>query len=228
MNKIIYTLTDPRTNQVFYVGAASDPQMRLYRHYWDARNRPTGALHQILLELDRSERRPSIGHCELVSNEEWPAAEQRWIKHYRQAGAPLVNRTAGGRGIVDPVIPTREKMSRSQRGKQHTAEHNAKISEAITGSRNPFFGRQHTDESKAKISIAKQGRPSEKKGRSAPKSCWEGRLKTFILTSANGEELIVPHLAAFCKEQGLSRSMLFGVLAGKYSHHRGWTIRRVE
>ena len=65
----------------------------------------------------------------------------------------------------NPSDEKRARMSAAQKGKKHTAEHNAKISEATRGEKNPFFGHHHTEESKAKLSAANKGKPAWNKGK---------------------------------------------------------------
>ena len=59
-----------------------------------------------------------------------------WIKKY-------------GKEIADKKL---KEFKSKKKGKKHTKEHNKKISESLTGEKNPFFGRKHTLESRAKIS----------------------------------------------------------------------------
>lgn len=56
----------------------------------------------------------------------------------------------------------------------------------------------------------------------------EWRMKTFILTSPEGEEFTVRGIAQFCKDHNLNRGALSQVAQGKAKHHKGWTARFPE
>lgn len=222
--KTVYALEDPRDGEWFYAGASSNPAMRLLRHNWDARNRPSGKFHERLKAILDDGRKAIIWECEIVLDDEWEEAEQRWIKLLRDAGCPLLNRTAGGLGIVDPIEATREKMRGSQSGKRRSEEFKQRVAESMRGERNHFYGKSHSDEAKARIGKA-NSRPSKKKGRPASPSVWQGRLKTYVLTDPQGNEHVVGHLRVFCEEHDLTRSNLMSVLSGKLKQHKGWRIR---
>ena len=122
------------------------------------------------------------------------------------------------------------RMSESQRNSTYvkSAETRAKMSVSLSGEGNPFFGKKHTDESKAKISAVKTGVPSGLKGIPHDKAHWSHLLKTYILTSPDGEEFTVSNLPLFCKERGLNRCNLLGVLAGRFKRSQKWAIRRPD
>ena len=53
---------------------------------------------------------------------------------------------------------TKRKMSKAKKGKKLSAEHRAKMCEALSGENNPMYGKTHSAEVKAKMSAAKKGR----------------------------------------------------------------------
>lgn len=96
---VIYLLRCPRTGSVRYVGFTSQKvSARIRRHKQEAlrgnRNHRSTWLFSLL----------SMGLAPLVEIVEhgrgigWQEAERRWIKHFRAAGANLVNGTDGGDG----------------------------------------------------------------------------------------------------------------------------------
>lgn len=167
----IYALTDPRDDAVRYVGWTLRPKKRLIEHVYQARhktnNRYIGNWLRQLLALGL---RPGMRILETGMGD-WQEAEQRWIAHYRAAGARLTNLSDGGEGT--PGVPMSEaakkKLSDARRGvpyppgripgmlgKTHTPEVKAQIA-----ARNREF--RHTDETRRKLSELKKGqRPSDK------------------------------------------------------------------
>jgi hypothetical protein len=99
----IYTLTDPRTGAVRYVGATSHGKARLTFHCSAARKRKQTATDKWVAELLLSNLRPlftvideGIGDSRMM--------EEFWVMHYRQSGADLTNcYRPGSRNLRDPA-----------------------------------------------------------------------------------------------------------------------------
>lgn len=224
---VIYGLCDPRTGELRYVGKSHKPDFRLYIHIWDAKNRPRTRLHTWIRSLVREDVEPEqfiIEEC----GEDWIEAEVFWIGYFRFIGCDLVNHTNGGEGLWNPTPEVRAKMSEAHKGYQFTEERKAEYSEKFRGEANPYYGKQHSEAARAKISAALTGKRSPKKGKPAPAGCWEPRLKTYVVTSPEGEEIVVGNLPRFCAERGLTRSNMVTVASGKWPHHKGWKCRRLE
>lgn len=161
----IYTLSDPRTDQVRYVGVTFRGRKRFNEHM--SRAATGGRTHRdrwiyslLLLDL-----RPIYQVIETGQGDGWPEAERRWIAHYRQL-AKLTNHTDGGEGTLGyiPTMESRQKLSLQRKGvpyppgripamkgKHHTPEARAKITAAGTG-------RRHTETSRRKLSEAHKGK----------------------------------------------------------------------
>lgn len=137
---IIYALVDPRDVVVFYVGRSSSGLARA-RNHWSPTTlaRSNAELRERIVAILGSGASPVAVELERLTA---PAglndAEVRWIEEQRASGAPLANRTRGGKG---------------QHGATHSAEARGRISAARAG---VSWGR-HTDESRARISAAKRG-----------------------------------------------------------------------
>lgn len=114
---IIYTLTDPRTGLIRYVGQTSvSLGERLQQHLYDARkprNHKTFWLRQVV----DSGTIPQIEELDRVSINDLATAESYWIQQMNAWGMPLTNSTAGGEGAPGRKvsIETRAKMSASSK-----------------------------------------------------------------------------------------------------------------
>lgn len=125
---VIYALLDPRDGAVRYVGKTGQRlSRRLAMHIRHAAKAqwPVSVWIRSLVEAGTT---PEIHRLE-IAGEDWGACEQRWIDHFRAAGAELTNVTRGGTGCT---------------GLAHTPEARAKIRAAATG-------RRHTPEAIAKM-----------------------------------------------------------------------------
>lgn len=88
----IYVLECPDGN-VRYVGKSKNPKSRMESHVTPGRRSKT-PVAQWCRSLKAKGKRPVMRILEWV--EDWSAAERRWISHYRENGARLLNIAAGG------------------------------------------------------------------------------------------------------------------------------------
>ena len=156
----IYSLTDPITGDIRYVGRTTQNiHRRLRQHLAAARQ---AKLHRHVLSwlqcLMSEGLEPSIAVFE-SGNGDWDEAERFWIKKLRDEGANLTNHTDGGEGDYGFVrsVETRKKLSVACRGWKHSAEAKVKISEAARGNR-WNLGRRLSSETKKKVSEGNKGR----------------------------------------------------------------------
>jgi len=126
----IYTLSDPRTNQVRYIGKSVNPKVRYLRHLRDRIN--THCSRWIAELINRGLKPVMQVIAEVPEGEDWQVVERAWIEWGRIAGWNLTNLTAGGDGSLG--LPqsdeARRKRSESQKGRVFTEEHRRNISEA--------------------------------------------------------------------------------------------------
>lgn len=87
----------------------------------------------------------------LEETHEWQEAEMFYIAYFTSIGLPLVNGTAGGDGILSPSAETREKISRSRKGKRNSPE-------AIEKFRQKMIGRVPTEKARENMRKAQVGR----------------------------------------------------------------------
>lgn len=119
----IYTLNDPTTGAVRYVGKTTlGLKKRLGLHLAHAnRNRTHSAAW--IRSLKRQGQKPIIEELDLVSDDEnWEEVERYWINFYRSLGYRLTNHSTGGSG--------------GAAGLPRSTEWATKIGEANRGSRN--------------------------------------------------------------------------------------------
>lgn len=122
---LIYGLTDPRTDEVRYIGRSTSGLVRPYRHLENKRvtesHYPVYCWIRKLKELGL---KPAVlvledfGECKdwETANALLNEAEMRWIAAKRKEGAHLLNCTDGGGGLLGHKLSdeTRTKMRESQ------------------------------------------------------------------------------------------------------------------
>jgi hypothetical protein len=95
----IYTLTDPRTNEVRYVGKANNVSQRYQAHLNRARDHQTHKRNWInslrILGL-----KPILEIIDVVPINEWVFWETYWVGQMKAWGCDLTNNTLGGDGCT--------------------------------------------------------------------------------------------------------------------------------
>lgn len=165
----IYSLSDPMTCEVRYIGKTISPRDRMYNHLAERRlthkaNWIQSLLAEGLKPCMRVLEEFPIG----VSDSVWQKAERRWIKRMRKAGFRLTNLDSGGHGGSRHSGETKAKMSAARKGKKKSAETRARMSAAWSGvKRSPEFcaavsrgskGKKRSAESIAKTVAFHSGR----------------------------------------------------------------------
>ena len=154
MKVTIYSLHNPLTNELRYVGKTTAPlRKRLANHVHAARKYRHYTASWIKSLLEQGVR-PVIREIEVVDLEFGSERERHWIAYYRASGARLTNLTDGGDGQapgfrhsaevrarcgnasrqawLDPEY--RQRVTSKLRGRERTAEHRQAISVAKRGS----------------------------------------------------------------------------------------------
>lgn len=94
----VYTLSDPRTSQVRYVGISCEVENRYQAHLTSSQNASKIAWVQ---ELKASQLLPILSIIETgLTFEGAKARELDWIRHYLESGMPLVNIS----GVTKPWV----------------------------------------------------------------------------------------------------------------------------
>jgi hypothetical protein len=114
----IYSLTDPRSMQVFYVGQTTNPKDRLSTHIAVSKIAgKDGDGHRVkerITEILQAGFRPSMAILERTMDK---TREKHWIKHCLFLGLPLANKAY-------TVVLTHEEVCSRQR--KAAAKHRAK------------------------------------------------------------------------------------------------------
>jgi len=129
---IIYGLIDPRTNQVRYIGKTIQNLRKRLQHHLNE-----NATHHRacwIKGLKSEGLVPNIFEIETVpTGEDWKEYETFWISYFKFIGSDLVNRTEGGEGVegLQHTDESKQKMSKSHRGKKLPEQHKKKISNTL-------------------------------------------------------------------------------------------------
>lgn len=125
----IYTLEDPTTGEVRYVGKAINPQHRYKSHLKD---KSETYKTRWIRSLQRRGLSPSLGILEEIEDGcGWEEAERFWIESLKHLGCNLTNLTSGGEGVADLNPESLARKSAKLKGR--TISWGAKISIANKG-----------------------------------------------------------------------------------------------
>jgi hypothetical protein len=95
----IYTLTDPISNIIRYVGKSNNPHDRLRRHLSDTSLSESWTnKNKWLLNLKNNNLLPILNIIDESNDENIDSLEIKWISYYRNLGIVLSNMTDGGDG----------------------------------------------------------------------------------------------------------------------------------
>lgn len=188
---ILYTLADPRTGEVRYVGWTSQrPRGRFSRHLYDARRGDNSHRCRWIRTLVADGCKPLMRPVAILAVEEAPSTEIRYIAAMRKGGARLVNTTNGGDGALGyvPTAEARAKIGAASRGRVLSEEARARIGDAahkrprsheeIEKVASFHRGRKRSPETCARISAALKGKkapPFTKHHREALASARRGK-----------------------------------------------------
>jgi hypothetical protein len=159
MTWYIYTLGDPDTRLVRYVGKTNNVPRRVQRHIRDAQR---GLYHDHennwLRSVLSSGSEPVVSVLETGEGEDtWQEREKFGVAFYRAWGGHLTNHHDGGLGGFPISQETREKMSRAAQGRVFGPEIRTKISESNKGKHDYLKGRVVSQSTRDAQSASLQG-----------------------------------------------------------------------
>jgi hypothetical protein len=118
MTATIYTLSDPRTGAVRYVGKTVDMAARLREHRRAVGRTAKARWVKMLKGLGLS---PVLEPLETVPVSKWQEAEVYWITQLKALGIKLLNGDCGGLGSDRLPVEVKQKISASLTGRPNTA-----------------------------------------------------------------------------------------------------------
>lgn len=158
MTVLIYSLSDPETNQLRYVGKTIDLKARMATHLSDRRHVKR---NMWIRSMASRGVLPLMEELEVVKNsndEDWQEVERWWIAYLRFIGCDLCNLDSGGIGGKRRSIETREKIAASHTGKKLTDNHRSAMARAKLGT-------HRTEATKEKIRSSLTGVPKSESHR---------------------------------------------------------------
>lgn len=125
---LIYSYTDPRSHEVFYVGKDTKYGKRAY-----AFGSHSGRCLRVIKKLKRFGMKPIVNIIQEFDQYEdiyniLNNAEIYWISEFRNRGCPLVNISNGSGGVS-----------------------------GLFGEKNPFFGKKHSKQTRERFSKMRKG-----------------------------------------------------------------------
>ena len=115
----IYTLSDPITKDVRYIGKTNDIKKRFINHLKDK-----SKCHRTnwITSLKSKKLVPVINIIKECSEEDVDLLEKHYILEYKQLGYNLTNGTSGGDGGYIFTDEVKQKMSQQRKGKKQSIE----------------------------------------------------------------------------------------------------------
>lgn len=130
---MIYSVSDPRTQIIYYVGQTRDPQQRKACH---VRGRTHGLVQKWEKSLLSGDIIPKFAILEnSLAKEEVDEKEKYWIQYGKNNGWSLLNIMPGGEGWVEVPDEVRQKISQSMKERWENPDFHAeqikKMAEAL-------------------------------------------------------------------------------------------------
>lgn len=111
----IYSLKDPLTNEIRYVGKTVNVKRRMYLHIAEAKTSKTHKAKWVNKLLE-SGVKPILEILEVVDDDCWEFWEKYWISQMRSWGFKLCNLTGGGDGVKFWSEEMKINMSKIKKG----------------------------------------------------------------------------------------------------------------
>lgn len=92
----IYSLSDPISNEIRYIGKSVDAKRRFYNHIKMAKSGDKRHISNWINKLLKDGKRPVLNIIERCNNDNWIEREMFWISNYKHLN--LCNHSNGGEG----------------------------------------------------------------------------------------------------------------------------------
>jgi group I intron endonuclease len=178
----IYSLNDPITLEIRYIGQTIDMVTRLYGHINDKHK-----THKVnwIKSLKNKGLKPTINLIQEVPNEEASKWEIFYISFFKNCGFDLTNLTDGG------------EPGNFKKGHKHSPETRLKIKEARAkqvipkGKDSPHYGKKHTPEHVAKVVAKLIGRPCSAEAKAKIGKANKANLTGRVLTDQHKKNIAI-------------------------------------
>lgn len=179
----VYALVHPETLEIRYVGITTYPSdFRFRSHLTEVRNGSKRYVHNWIRSL------PFLPSMVILEHdpENLKEAESFWISSLLSKGARLTNATAGGDGLFNPTLETRQKLSSWQIGRKMSDDAKRKMREAHairrqSGVHGPRYGQTVSEETREKLRKANLGKTYSLEQRNRLSEALKGRRWTVSL-----------------------------------------------
>lgn len=163
----IYTLSNPITKEVRYVGKTNNPHSRFSAHLTDKQDTKKTAW---IRSLEKQGLKPEMEILEEMPHEPdslWQEAERFYISYFRFLGMRLTNADDGGASGCKRDEETKKKISASNMGKKMSPQSIEKMKATKAANFTPEvrermrlaqLGKRRTEEQKAALSLSQKGR----------------------------------------------------------------------
>ncbi len=157
----IYTLVDPETNAIRYIGKTTTSlRERLTNHLCEKKD---DRKNRWINKLKRQGLKPLIQLIEEVPIDAWRERECYWIAYYHAQGCDLTNTSLGGLGLGYCAPETRAKIAKTLTGRDNGPEFRAKMKEVMAARkgirRPPEVGAKVSATCRRKRLVRKYGPP---------------------------------------------------------------------
>jgi len=243
----IYVIRNKKTNKV-YIGSSQNIRKRINEHRNDLIK---GKHHNKYLQNSWNKYGEKTFEFKILERCEIDmllGREQFWIDTIgNKLTYNICQSTAAPMKGLKHSSETLARMSAAHTGIRHTDESRRKISEGQRGRklseaqielmRRTRKGKKATEETRSKLRIIHANPSAELRHRfgnamrgkkRTPESLQkytETRSQDFIVTSPDGNEVLIKGLARFCRENGLDQGMMSRVMKTGRTH-KGWKCRR--
>jgi hypothetical protein len=181
MNKnitYIYSLIDPETNEIRYIGKSNNPKNRLVDHIRKSKYSNVYK-NRWISKLKEKNLSPIMNIIESVCNDMWSEREKYWIKYYKDMGCKLTNLTDGGDG-GNFGNDVNKKISEKLKGRKFTPETLKLMSESAKK-------RIISDEGRKTLSEYRKGSKNSMFGKKQTNFCIESKYKPVTQLTLDGE-----------------------------------------
>lgn len=223
---LIYAFIDDK-QKPFYVGRTYKLSKRKKEHLAEVRYGNTLPKYNKLRKLINAGNDFNLLVIVLEDNIPSELIEEKeiyYIAKLREDGYSLKNLTNGGDGSINTIPGLSEKLKKIHTGAKRSKKTKDRMSAARMGM---IFSEEH----KANLSVARKNRitKTETKIKTSKTSKGKINIKKYKLIDPNGNEYITENgLTLFCEEKNLSAPNLMKVLSGERSHHKNWTIEKIN